>query len=88
MANNSEEPNLKLLDNETLQAELDNSESLYRKLKFEHAIKGLANPMELRDLRRDIARINTELRSRQVAELSPEELGLRSKIRARRRRKK
>ena len=87
MANSNLEE-LKGLDDEDLQAELDNSESLYRKMKFEHAIKGLANPMELRDLRRDIARINTELRSRQVAALSADDLALRSKIRARRRRKK
>jgi len=85
---NSNLAELKGLDDEALKAELDNSESLYRKMKFEHAIKGLANPMELRDLRRDIARINTELRSRQVAALSADDLALRSKIRARRRRKK
>lgn len=85
---NSNLAELKGLDDEALKAELDNSEALYRKMKFEHAIKGLANPMELRDLRRDIARINTELRSRQVAALSADDLALRSKIRARRRRKK
>lgn len=87
MANSNLEE-LKGLDDEALQAELDNSESLYRKMKFEHAIKGLANPMELRDLRRDIARLNTEVRSRKVAAMSADDLALRSKIRARRRRKK
>ncbi len=86
MANNKL-TGLKELTEETLQDELDNSESLYRKMKFEHAIKGLANPMELRDLRRNIARLNNELRSRQVATMSADELALRSKIRARRRKK-
>ena len=86
MANSNLEE-LKGLADEALQAELDNSESLYRKMKFEHAIKGLANPMELRDLRRNIARLNNELRSRQVATMSADELALRSKIRARRRKK-
>lgn len=85
---NSKLEELKGLTDEDLKAELDNAESLYRKSKFEHAIKGLANPMELRDLRRDIARINTELRSRQVATMSTDELAMRSRIRARRRRKK
>jgi large subunit ribosomal protein L29 len=86
MANNKL-TGLKELTEEDLQAELENSESLYRKMKFEHAIKGLANPMELRDLRRNIARLNNELRSRQVATMSADELALRSKIRARRRKK-
>ena len=86
MANNKI-TGLKELTEEDLQAELENSESLYRKMKFEHAIKGLANPMELRDLRRNIARLNNELRSRQVASMSADELALRSKIRARRRKK-
>jgi large subunit ribosomal protein L29 len=86
MANSNLEE-LKGLADDALQAELDNSESLYRKMKFEHAIKGLANPMELRDLRRDIARLNTEMRRRQVTTMGPEELAMRSKIRARRRRK-
>jgi large subunit ribosomal protein L29 len=86
MANNKL-TGLKELTEEVLQDELDNSESLYRKMKFEHAIKGLANPMELRDLRRNIARLNNELRSRQVATMSADELALRSKIRARRRKK-
>lgn len=86
MANNKL-TGLKELTEQDLQAELENSESLYRKMKFEHAIKGLANPMELRDLRRNIARLNNELRSRQVASMSADELALRSKIRARRRKK-
>ena len=86
MANSNLEE-LKGLADEALQAELDNSESLYRKMKFEHAIKGLANPMELRDLRRAIARLNTEVRRRIVATMGPEELAMRTKIRARRRRK-
>ena len=86
MANSNLEE-LKGLADEALQAELDNSESLYRKMKFEHAIKGLSNPMELRDLRRAIARLNTEVRRRIVATMGPEELAMRTKIRARRRSK-
>lgn len=54
--------------------------------KFDHAVKGLANPLELRVMRRDVARINTEIRRRELAAMSPEELEMRSKRRARRRR--
>lgn len=67
--------------------ELDAAEIQYRKMQFEHAIKGLSNPMELRHLRRNIARINTEIRRRQVAQMTPEQLDLRSRIRNRRRKK-
>ena len=45
----------------------DNSTNL-TKLKTNHKTAELENPIELRDLRRNIARINTELRSRQILE--------------------
>ena len=45
----------------------DNSTNL-SKLKMNHKTAELENPIELRDLRRNIARINTELRSRQILE--------------------
>jgi large subunit ribosomal protein L29 len=73
------------LSDADLATELEGSEALYRRMKFEHAVKGLGNPMELRDLRRNIARINTEMRKRQVVNLSAEEVAMRTKIRARRR---
>jgi large subunit ribosomal protein L29 len=69
-----------------LQAELEATESRYQKMKFDHAITGLDNPLVLREVRRDIARLNTEARRRQLAAASEEELANRSKIRARRRR--
>jgi large subunit ribosomal protein L29 len=84
MANNQLAGLTEMTDAE-LTAELEGSETLYQKMKFEHAVKGLQNPMELRNVRRNIARINTELRKREVAGLSAEELAMRSKIRARRR---
>lgn len=46
---------------------IDNSTNL-TKLKMNHKTAELENPIELRDLRRNIARINTELRSRQILE--------------------
>lgn len=38
----------------------------YQKLRFDHAIKGLDNPIALREIRRDIARLKTEIRKRNL----------------------
>lgn len=69
-----------------MQTELASMTNEYQTMKFDHAVKGLANPLELRELRRNIARIQTEVRSREVAAMTPDQLELRSKLRARRRR--
>lgn len=68
-----------------LKSELEASEVQYQKLKFDHAVKGLDNPLTLREVRRDIARLQTEVRRRELAGLSEEELAKRSRIRNRRR---
>ncbi len=73
---------------EDLMAELRATEADYQKMKFDHAVKGLDNPMELRTMRRDIARLKTEIRRRELEAMTPEQLARRSKIRARRRRNK
>lgn len=73
--------------NEDLVAELTETQAQYQKLKFDHAIKGLDNPLVLREVRRDIARLKTEVRRREMAEMTEEQLSNRSKIRARRRKK-
>jgi large subunit ribosomal protein L29 len=69
-----------------LESELQTTELQYQKLRFDHSIKGLDNPLVLREVRRDIARLKSEIRRRELAALSPEELVGRSKLRARRRR--
>ena len=69
---------------EDLKNELINKENEYKQLCFDHAVTGLENPLSLRELRRDIARINTEIRNRELAEMSEEEVAGRSKIRFRR----
>ena len=66
---------------------LTETENAYQKLTFDHAIRGLDNPLELKELRRDVARLNTEIRRREVAAMTPEQLAKRSKIRARRKNK-
>lgn len=70
-----------------LNAELEKTELEYQQLRFDHAIKGLDKPLALREVRRDIARLKTEVRRRQVASMTSEDLSQRSKIRERRRRK-
>ena len=68
-----------------LQSELTETQVNFQKLKFDHAIKGLDNPLVLKEVRRDIARLQTEIRRRELANMSEEQLAKRSKIRARRR---
>ncbi len=68
-----------------LRTELNQINAQYQKLRFDHAIKGLDNPVNLRSTRRDIARIKTEIRKRELAAMTPEQTAKRSKIRLRRR---
>ena len=69
-----------------LLTEVAGMEQEYQQMKFEHAVKGLGNPLEIRELRRNIARVHTELRLRELTTYTPEQLEMRSKLRARRRR--
>lgn len=64
--------------------ELKETQSNYDKLKFDHSVRGLDNPLTLREVRRDVARINTEIRRREVASLSDDQKAKRSKLRTRR----
>ena len=47
-----------------LKARLQEDELRLKKLEFAHAISPLENPMTIRGLRRDIARLKTELKKR------------------------
>ncbi len=67
-------------------SELEGTEAEYQKMHFDHAVKGLDNPLELREMRRDVARIKTEIRRRELAQMSSDQIAKRSKIRERRRR--
>jgi len=58
---------LKDLSEEDLKARIREDEMRLKKLEFAHAISPLENPMSIRSLRKDIARLKTELRSRQLA---------------------
>lgn len=71
---------------EELANELVETETQYGKMKFDHTLKGLDNPLTLRAVRRDLARLKTEVRKRELA-AQPDAEG-RTKIIARRRRQK
>jgi large subunit ribosomal protein L29 len=67
-----------------LATELNQINGQFSKLRFDHTIKGLDNPVTLRNTKRDIARIQTEIRRRELAAMSPEQTANRSRIRSRR----
>jgi large subunit ribosomal protein L29 len=48
-----------------LQARLEDDVQRMKKLQFAHGISPLENPMSLRDLRREIARLKTELKKKE-----------------------
>ncbi len=56
-----------LTDEELAQRERDLVEQLFRP-RFQHATGQLDNPMSIRNVRRDIARIKTILRERELAQ--------------------
>ena len=78
---------IRAMSNEVLQDELEASVVELQKMKFSNAVTGLDNPLQIKELRRDIARIKTELRKRELDEMSEDQLANRSKIRARRRKR-
>jgi large subunit ribosomal protein L29 len=49
-----------------LAARIKEDELRLKKLSFAHAISPLENPMTLRNLRKDIARLKTELKNKQL----------------------
>jgi len=77
---------LKEFSDAELSSELLEIETQYQKLGFDHAIKGLDNPMRLKEIRRDVARIKSEIRRRELATMDEKQIAGRSKIRARRKR--
>ncbi len=76
---------LQAMDQDTLLNELNELNEELKKMKFDHAVRGIQNPLQIRSMRKEIARVNTELRAREVKAMGEEELAKRSKIRERRR---
>ena len=55
------------LNEQDIQARIKEDELRLKKLEFAHAISPLENPMSIRTLRREIARLKTELKKRQLS---------------------
>jgi large subunit ribosomal protein L29 len=52
------------LNEQDLQARIKEDEQRLKKLEFAHAISPLENPMSIRTLRKEIARLKTELKKK------------------------
>ena len=70
-----------------LQDQLTETTASLEKMKFDHTVNGIENPLQLRAVRRDVARIKTEIRRRELEALTPEETAKRDRIQNRRRKK-
>jgi large subunit ribosomal protein L29 len=57
---------LKNLNVTDLKARIDEDQLRLKKLEFAHAISPLENPMSIRGLRKDIARLKTELKKKEL----------------------
>ena len=58
------------LTKEELQERLDSEESMLVRMKMNHAVSPLDNPNKIVETRKNIARLKTEFRARQIAEQS------------------
>ena len=58
------------LSEQELQERLESEETLLVRMKMNHAVSPLDNPNKIVETRRNIARLKTEVRSRQIKEQS------------------
>jgi len=73
---------------DALRQEAEGTRQQFQDMKFDHAVSPLQNPNELKKTRRDLARLLTELRARELASMKEAgTLRKRDKIQARRRKK-
>ena len=56
---------VKEMNESDLKSRIEEDELRIKKLKFAHAVSPLENPMSIRGVRKDLARLKTELRSKQ-----------------------
>lgn len=59
---------IKELSSKELIERIDGEKTNLQKLKLNHAVSPLDNPMKIRKVRRDVAKLMNELRMRQIAE--------------------
>ena len=58
---------IKALNLDELKQKLASEQEAYRKQKFAHAISPVENPMKIKETRKLIARLQTELRAKELA---------------------
>ena len=56
---------IQALNDQDLQAKIKEAELRLKKLEFAHALSPLENPMTIRNLRRELARLKTMLKQKQ-----------------------
>ncbi len=57
---------LKEMNENDLKSRIEEDELRIKKLKFAHAVSPIENPMNIRGVRKDLARLKTELRKKQL----------------------
>ncbi len=57
---------IKEINENDLKARIQEDEMRLKKLEFAHVISPLENPMTIRQLRKDVARLKTELQKRKL----------------------
>ena len=57
---------VKELDTKELVEKIENAETALQQMKLNHQVAPLENPSQIKAARRDIARMKTELRSREL----------------------
>ena len=57
---------IKELADKDLREKIENAEVALQKMKLNHAVSPLENPSQIKAARRDIARMKTELRQREL----------------------
>ena len=62
--------NLREMSEIDLKARIEEDELRIKKLKFAHAVSPLENPMNIKGVRKDLARLKTELRAKKLGSKS------------------
>lgn len=63
-ANKAKADEYRALDNEALNEKIADEEMRLKKLKFSHAVNPIENPLAIKGMRRQVARLKTEQRKR------------------------
>jgi len=63
-ANKAKADDYRSLDNEALNVKIGEEEMRLKKTKFSHAVNPIENPLSIKSMRRQIARLKTEQRKR------------------------